>query len=127
MKRRSFLQAVVAVVAAPKAAPSAGIRSLYVSEVGAVSALANAGMPEAPVTGDTGWAVTRLAKLKALSALQLGEQKNRFNIHALDTDTAALRSMSLANKVRRSTTIQFNAHHRDRMTRLERIILGVED
>lgn len=115
-----------AAVSGPGAAAKT-LADLQVPGVGAVAALAGTGGYPGPASTDNSWAVARLAKAKLMTALHLEQKRRTFHIHSLDVDTAALRSVSLAAKIRISQEKQFKESLKNEMNMLERIIAGVED
>lgn len=103
------------------------LTDLRLPGVGSVASLAGGEVYPPGATTDTSWAVARLAKAKLLNALQLEQKRRSFHIHSLDVDTAALRSVSLAAKIRISQERQFKESLKNEMSYLERVIAGVED
>lgn len=73
------------------------------------------------------WATDKLAKMALKSVMDKKRQAHEWDIHRLDADTHALRSMSLVNKMKRSQRLQFELEEAREKIRLERIIMGFDD
>lgn len=114
MKRRGFLGALAAVAAGgPKTIARAVPTDVGGLGLGTIAGLGH-GLGEAyldhaqPIDpGTTSWAATQLARLKAMTPWARRLKYRRTYVHALDPNTASLRSVSLGHKINMSKRIQF--------------------
>lgn len=129
MKRRSFLGFLGgAAVAGPQAAKSAAqmtMVDLQIPHLGdGVPSHGLFSSKAASSYDPKEWARDALNKLTGRSAMEAAKRRREYQIYALDANVAALRSMTLVNKMRLSKEVQFARSERDYRSHLEGIIAG---
>jgi len=133
MKRRGFLGALGAVIAAPKALPkgipAADLSQLDLSVASGVTRMAAGGggdhsMSLSPKLSRVDWAKEALKRLLGIHKEEEELNMRTMWVRGLDEDTAALRSMSLGAKLRRTKRVQYMREKRENERRLSGIIFG---
>lgn len=122
MKRRSFLGLLGGAVAA---GPQS-LGDLSLERMGITTQLATRSMEE-PVGSNAGqqrWAKDRLKEIMGWPDKAVSLRKKTSYLHGLDPDVAALRSVSLTNKVRMSRELQFQRDLEAEKARLFGIVEG---
>lgn len=127
MKRRGFLGflggAAVAGPSMVKQAAAASMADLSLVNMGLAAAPIGNGVP-LPGGGSTDWAAGSLAKLVGRSAAEHMRRRKTVHVQGLHPDIAALRSTSLAFKVRKQQERDYWLGLENERSWLERVIAG---
>lgn len=125
MQRRSFLGIVGGALASgPKAIANLTKSSLDLADVMPIG-LGSYSDPSQLIDGS--WAKRSLNQLKNLNPWVQAHQRRTFHISAIDPNTAALRSVSLSQKLRITHRVQYDAWRKNHQTYLEGVIAGFFD